>query len=172
MARQGKGKKPERPTDLTPHRKAIEAIMGDRCAGLEWADVSPNPYSSDDADTIEIFRDARGQEYWVRSSDARLVQVGPHPDIHANRLQDPCVETRKEIAELRAIANAIAAKAHQKWEEEKAALHPLEDNRRGRVYFFRHDDFRSPCDERQMPPFLQVALYADGDLAAFTDTLL
>ena len=55
--------------------------------------------------------------------------------------------------------------------DKKNSLHPLEDNRRGEVYFFRWDDFSGPLSESEMPPFVQVALYADGAIAGYTDTL-
>ena len=46
-----------------------------------------------------------------------------------------------------------------------------EDNRDRQVYFFRWDDFSAPLRESELPPFVQVALYADGQLASYTDTL-
>ncbi len=137
---------------------------------LKWCDRSPNPYADDRKEEIDIITDECGHEYWLDAKTERVVQVGPHAGRHGQSLK-VAKSARLPISRLRELALALAGKAFTDFAKRRETLHPLEDNRRGEIYFFRWDDFTKPVPENEMPPFLQVALYADGRLASFTDTL-
>lgn len=149
--------------------KMISNTLG-KDVRLTFCERSPNPYSADDGKLIDIYVDDEGKEYWFDPDDRKIIQMGPHARQHQATLQSEPT-TRLNVAQLRKIALALAAKAIPNFFERREYLHPLEDNQRARVYFFRWDDFSAPVHESEMPPFLQIALYADGRLASFTNTL-
>lgn len=129
-----------------------------------------NPYKNGDQ-KIAIYVDDKGYEYWVDTTDHYLVQVGPgaHLDREAVTVRP---ESRLAIAELRRRAIALATSEMPEFTTMRAELHPLEDSKNRQIYFFRWDDFRKPVKEVELPPFIQVGIYADGALASFTNTLV
>ncbi|MDD5251350.1 MAG: hypothetical protein PHT12_01800 [Patescibacteria group bacterium] len=149
---------------------AIASFRGLGSLRLTFCDRSPNPYADETKSLIDIYVDDKGHEYWFDPTADRLVQVGPHAGRHQKALQVKSAD-RLPVARLRELALELAGKAVENFQTRRENLHPLEDNRKGQIYFFRWDDFSQPVKESEMPPFLQVALYADGRLASFTDTL-
>jgi hypothetical protein len=119
--------------------------------------IMPNPYK-DGLDIITV-RISGLQEAWLDSKTGRIVQFGPAAVSAPSE--------RKTVAELRAIARAIAAATVG----DLTRLHPMEDNRRKETFYFRWDDFTSAVSEDELPPFFQVALNADGSLVGLTDTV-
>jgi len=136
---------------------------------LTYLSTSDDPYRADGAQ-IDIYADTHGYEYWIAAGTGLLVQAGPGQGSDPPaRPAGPC--RRLSVPALRAEAIAIAKENVAGFAARKNSLHPLEDNRKGEVYFFRWDDFSSPLAETELPPFVQVALYADGSLAGYTNTL-
>ncbi len=135
----------------------------------DYVTSSTNPYRDDDS-LIDIYVDDQGNEYWFDVQTADLVQMGPaaggHTSPHAARPTG-----RLPVKELRDRAITLASSLIPDFAVRKSSLHPLEDNRRGVTYFFRWDDFTSPVRESELPPFVQVALYADGSVVGYTNTL-
>jgi len=146
----------------------IKKIRGTE-TGADFVTSSSNPYR-DDGSLIDIYVDDQGNEYWFDVQTADLVQMGPaaggHTPPHAARPAG-----RLPVKELRERAITVAGSLIPEFNARKSSLHPLEDNRKGITYFFRWDDFASPVRESELPPFVQVALYADGRIAGYTNTL-
>ncbi|MFA6603712.1 MAG: hypothetical protein WCT10_02620 [Patescibacteria group bacterium] len=149
--------------------KNVRRFRGRDELRLDYQATSSNPYR-DDASLIETYVDDEGNEYWVDRATDALVQMGPaagaDTPAYAARPED-----RLPVAALRTLALQYAEAARPGFAERLSTLHPLEDNRERRIYFFRWDDFSAPVGESELPPFLQVAIRADGRLASFTDTL-
>lgn len=137
---------------------------------LTYVRTSPNPYKEDDADTIEIYADDRGFEYWIDPKGNVLVQAGPSARVHPAPRQTRD-EDRRSVGELRAAALTVVCAQVPGFAERRSSYHPLEDNRNRETYFFRWDDFSQPAKESELPPFVQVGLHADGTLASYTNTL-
>jgi hypothetical protein len=149
--------------------RRIRAFRGNESLPLTYVGTSSNPYRDDEAD-IETYVDAHGTEYWIDPSNDVLVQAGPGPGADQKaRAARP--ETRRPVAELREIAVAVAAAQAPEFLAIRSTLHPLEDNKGREIYFFRWDDLSRPVRETEMPPFVQVGLFADGSVASFTNTL-
>lgn len=146
----------------------IRRFAGNGRLALTYVGTSSDPYRDDDS-RIETYVDDNGHEYWVDPEDDGIVQVGPGPDSHPAPFKDR-QEGRLPVPELRSRAMRIAAAAVPGFDRLRSGLHPLEDNKDGEIYFFRWDD-PSPAAEDALPPFVQVGLWADGELASFTDTL-
>lgn len=146
---------------------AIRGFRGDEAEGLAYASTSSNPYR-DDA-RIETYVTDDGSYYWIDPATDLLVQAGPaqgrDTKAHASR------SDRLPVAALRERAAAIVTGQLPDFPQRRSSLHPLEDNKGKEIYFFRWDDFSQPARESEMPPFVQVALYADGSLASYTNTL-
>jgi len=149
--------------------KNVRRFRGRDELRLDYQATSANPYR-DDGSLIETYADDAGNEYWVDRATDALVQMGP-----AAGADTPAHETRPEdrlpVAALRTLALQYAEAAHPGFGQRLSSLHPLEDNKERQIYFFRWDDFSAPVRESELPPFIQVALQADGRLASFTDTL-
>ncbi len=157
------------PGDRAGDLRAIKKFRGLDRLPLTYNSTSSNPYR-DDGSAIESYVDDQGNEYWVDPSADRLVQMGPH----AGSDQAPHQvgqENRLPVKELRDRAISLADGAVDGFAARRSSLHPLEDNKDKQIYFFRWDDFSAPLKESELPPFVQVALYADGTLASFTNTL-
>ncbi len=151
-------------------KKRIRDFRDNYGLSLTYLQTSSNPYRDDGAD-IEAYADTEGYEYWINPENDILVQAGPRAGEHpTSRTVGP--DERHTVPSLRAKAIAIAVAHVPEFEHRKNALHPLEANKDKEIYFFRWDDFSSPVAESEMPPFVQVGLFADGSLASFTDTLI
>ena len=141
-------------------------ILGPTEATLE--STGPNPYA-DGEEKIDTYRTADGHEAWYEAGTMRLVQYGPGPDADVTKKGDGL---RRDVPWLRDVAQRIAAHALSRVNLTVADVHPLEDrNEKKGVFFFRWDDFGKSANDAGLPPFVQVALYADGTLASYTDTL-
>lgn len=146
---------------------AVRAFRQDPGLKVDYVATAANPYRADSAD-LDIYDDEHGFEYWLDPADARLLQAAPRAGFrdsaHAARPGQP-----KPVPALRELALATAEKLRPGFGDRLSGFHPYEDNRRGQLFFFR---WETPCaDENELPPFLQVGLYADGELACLTDTL-
>lgn len=136
---------------------------------LRYAGPSENPYV-DDGSRIDIYVDDKGHEYWVDPADGRLVQVGPSADRHQKAFAHR-PSGGLTVHDLRRRALALITGQRPEFPSLQSSLHPLEDNHRKRIYYFRWDDLCAPSRESEMPPFIQVGLWFDGELASYTDTL-
>lgn len=116
-----------------------------------------------------LYVDDTGTRYYIDLETARLVQIEPnfptHPNIPDNE--------KKSIEELQAIAEQFALANSPHLQELKSIL-LYEENGKGDFYFFRWD-YRnkdwSGTDWMMMPPFLQVGVLANGDIATYINTL-
>ena len=148
---------------------AITSFMKDGGLTVRYQATSANPYSEDSL--METYADDRGNEYWINPTTDALIQAGPSASGDPQAYQArPSV--RIPVAALRQKATEMILSQMPDFMKRKSALHPLEDNKGGDVYFFRWDDFASPVKETDMPPFIQVGLMADGSFASFTNTLI
>lgn len=148
---------------------AVRAFRKNDRLEVSYLSTSPNPYK-DGEEKIEIYADDKGFEYWIDPARDAVVQAGPGAGLHPSpRKARP--EARIAVPELRARALSLLEAQLPGFAKRKSSLHPLEDHKDKEIYFFRWDDFSQPAKETEMPPFVQVALYADGELASFTDTL-
>lgn len=136
---------------------------------LRYKNTVSNPYR-DDRSFIETYADDRDYEFWINPETDLVVQMGPvsNRDSKASAARS---RERLPVPELRRLANDVMLKHVPGFAGRRASLHPLEDNKKGEVYFFRWDDFSLPAKESEMPPFVQVGLYADGTIASYTNTL-
>ena len=158
------------PLDRMTAEVTIRRFRKDAQLALTYKATAPNPYKDDDEERIELYADNKGYEYWINPKDDKLIQSGPSTGVHP-AAHKVTAETREPIAVLRALAVEIVASQVEGFSEKRAGLHPLEDNRNREIYFFRWDDFSKPAKESELPPFVQVGIYADGKLASFTNTL-
>ncbi len=149
--------------------RAIKKFRGLDQLAIAYNSTSPNPYR-DDESVIESYVDDQGNEYWVDPSADRLVQMGPNAGGDQAPHQVGQAD-RLPVKDLRERAISLADGAVDGFAARRSSLHPLEDNKDKQIYFFRWDDFSAPLKESELPPFVQVALYADGALASFTNTL-
>ncbi len=116
-----------------------------------------------------LYMDEQGTKYFVDVETGRLAQIDPnfpsHPDL-------PSSET-KSMDELRGIARQFANTNSPRLAElESVLLH--EESCKGDICFFRWD-YRnkdwSGTDWAMMPPFLQVGVLTNGQIAAYINTL-
>jgi len=147
----------------------IKKFRGRDDLAVTYQATSANPYRDDGA-VIETYVDNDAYEYWIDPSNDRLVQMGPaaRADQAPHKVRP---EDRLPVSGLRDQAVRLIETADPGFAARRSSLHPLEDNKGKQVYFFRWDDFSAPVKESEMPPFIQVGLYADGRLASYTDTL-
>ena len=148
---------------------AVRAFRKDERLEVSYLSTSPNPYK-DGEEKIEIYADDKGFEYWIDPARDAVVQAGPGAGLHPSP-RKARADARLAVPELRARALALLEERLPGFAKRKSSLHPLEDHKDKEIYFFRWDDFSQPAKESEMPPFVQVALYADGALASYTDTL-
>lgn len=155
-------------------RRDLATAVAERATGrtdlkLTCLGTMPNPYRDDDS-LLDTYADDAGNEYWFCSATGALIQVAPResPDPKAYA---PGPAGVLPVKELRDRAVTAAAALSPNFLERRSSLHPLEDNRRRRIYFFRWDDFSAPLRDSELPPFLQVAMSCDGGLVSFTNTL-
>jgi hypothetical protein len=162
------------PPDCENRRNlATETVrrIGERpTATLACLGPMPNPYLEEER-ILDTYADDAGNEYWFDAKTGTLVQMGPRADSHPPAHAARPATAPLPVKELREKAVAIAAAMNKKFAARRSSLHPLEDNRRRQTYYFRWDDFNAPLKESELPPFIQVALAAEGRLVGFTDTL-
>lgn len=116
-----------------------------------------------------LYTDETGTKYYVDIETARLAGIEPnfpgHPDISP-------AET-KSMDELRGIARQFASTNSPRLTELEAVL-LYEENCKGSICFFRWD-YRnrdwSGTDWAMMPPFLQVGVLTNGQVATYINTL-
>jgi hypothetical protein len=116
-----------------------------------------------------LYKDETGTKYYVDVETARLAQIEPnfptHPDIAAS-------ET-KSLDELRGIANQFALTNSPRLAELKSVL-IYEENGKVDISFFtwsyRNNDW-SGTDWVMMPPFIQVGVLSNGQIATYINTL-
>lgn len=116
-----------------------------------------------------LYTDETGTKYYVDIETARLAVIEPnfpgHPDILA-------AET-KSMDELRGIARQFASTNSPRLAELEAVL-LYEENCKGSFCFFRWD-YRnkdwSGTDWAMMPPFLQIGVLTNGQVAIYSNTL-
>ncbi len=155
--------------------KAMEVIRAFRDISdlvLEYRCTAPNPYKDDDSKLVEIYNDDRGNEYWIDPSDNTLTQAGPSARLSAEQREKTRTEDRLTVSELRNKAVSVISAQIKDFTRNRSSYSGLEDNSRKECYFFRWDDFSQPAKESELPPFVQVGLYANGELASYTNTLV
>ncbi|OIO52015.1 hypothetical protein COY93_03000 [Candidatus Uhrbacteria bacterium CG_4_10_14_0_8_um_filter_58_22] len=120
--------------------------------------------------TIDAYADDQGNEFWIDPENGTVLQMGPESGRYS-----PSHSTGEEdsltVHELRELAIGIIERQIPTFGLLLPVFHPLEANDRRRIYFFRWEDLSEPLPESELPPFVQVGLYADGRLASFADTL-
>jgi len=116
-----------------------------------------------------FYTDESGVEYAIGIEPPILAGITPNFPTHP---QIPAEQT-KSVDELRAIAEQFALAHSPRLAELKSAL-LYEEGNKGDIYFFRWD-YRnkdwSGTDWAMMPPFLQVGVLADGQVAIYINTL-
>jgi hypothetical protein len=155
-----------------PRQAAISCIRQFRetpTLTVDFVTVALNPYAHDGR-TMDIYEDDQRFEYWLEKPYDRLIQAAPaaHQPAPTHKVRP---ENRLPVSELRQLAYRLIAREVPDFDDRRSQLHPLEDNRQRRIYFFRFDDFGEPVPESELPPFVQVGLRADGQLVSFTNTL-
>lgn len=116
-----------------------------------------------------LYTDETGVEYYVDIETARLAQIIPnfptHPSIPENE--------KKSMDELRGIARQFASTNSPRLADLESVL-LYEENCKGEICFFRWD-YRtkdwSGTDWAMMPPFLQVGVLTNGQVATYINTL-
>ncbi len=122
------------------------------------------------SDATLIYADDQGYHYHVDRADGWLVKVDRREDLHS-KTRPTRPEARLPVAELRTIAIAIVETQRPSFNVTRATLHPFEGNRDRELYLFRWEDFSLPLPESRSAPYIEVGLYADGQLARYTDTI-
>lgn len=147
--------------------KLIRQAIGKPDLKLEFQSVSE--VSNAPGRSAALYIDETGTKYYVDIETAHLAAIEPnfpgHPDI-------PSAET-KSMDELRGIARQFASTNSPRLAElEKVLLY--EENCKGAICFFRWD-YRNKdwtgTDWAMMPPFLQVGVLANGQIATYNNTL-
>jgi len=116
-----------------------------------------------------LYKDETGTNYYVDVETARLAQIEPnfpsHPDV-------PASET-KSLDELRGIASQFALTNSPRLAELKSVL-LYEEGGKGDMHFFtwsyRSKDW-SGTEWAMMPPFIQVGVLANGQIATYINSL-
>ncbi|GAB1469381.1 hypothetical protein MASR2M66_02570 [Chloroflexota bacterium] len=116
-----------------------------------------------------LYADEFGAKYYVDIETSRLATIDPnfqsHPQISADQI--------KSMDELRGIARQFAVTNSPRLAELEPEL-LYEENCKMDICFFRWD-FRnkdwSGTDWAMMPPFLQVAVLTNGQIATYINTL-
>lgn len=157
-------------TDVAAARAVIRTMRDDAQLTARFMTCAPNPYAEEAQLTVDIYADSNGTEYWIDRANDRLIHAGPRTGSDQVASATGSGE-RRSVAELRAVAMSHVVRAVPDFMARRSSLHPLEDNVRRDLYFFRWDDFSRPLGESDMPPFVQVAVHADGRFSSFTDTL-
>ncbi len=116
-----------------------------------------------------LYTDETGAKYYADIETARLAEIDPNLP---SQLNIPANET-KNMDELRGIARQFASTNSPRLAELESVI-LYEENCKGDICFFRWD-YRnkdwSGTDWAMMPPFLQVGVLTNGQIAAYINTL-
>jgi len=116
-----------------------------------------------------LYSDETGVNYYIDIETSRLATIDPnfpsHPEIPTDQI--------KSMDELRGIARQFANTNSPRLAELETAL-LYEENCKVNICFFRWD-YRnkdwSGTDWAMMPPFLQVGVLTNGQIATYINTL-
>jgi DNA-binding CsgD family transcriptional regulator len=147
--------------------KLIRQIVGNPDLRLNFKTISPlanAPWTS-----VAIYTDEAGTKYSIDIETAQLVSIEmnfpTHPEIPSDQV--------KSVDELRSIAEQFAFANSSRLVDLQSDL-LYEENSKGNIYFFRWD-YRnrdwSGTDWSMMPPFLQVGMLLNGQIATYINTL-
>ena len=149
---------------------AVKKLTGRDELELTFRSRDQEPLSDNEPLILDTYVDQQDTEYWIEPRSGTVVQMGPQSGCYS-----PPQPTRNaagpSVADLREKAKEIIERQLPGFASLISTLHPLEANDRRMVYFFRWEDLSEPLSETELPPFVQVGLYANGDLASFADTL-
>ncbi|MFH2063109.1 MAG: hypothetical protein ABIJ46_03050 [bacterium] len=157
------------PEQVRLAERAVGRLYGCRARPLRHTGSETASFPNDDL-TIDAYADDQGNEFWIDPENGTVLQMGPE----SGRYSPPFAagkEAALPVHELRELAIGIVERQIPSFGLLLPIFHPLEANDRRRVYFFRWEDLSEPLPESELPPFVQVGLYADGRLASFADTL-
>ena len=165
---------PPKPTASPDERRraldAVKKLTGENDVRLEFRSRDQEPLGEDEPLILDTYVDGKDNEYWIEPHGGSIVQMGPesgrYSPPHTARPEDD-----RTVADLRTAAIDIVRRQINGFDSMISSLHPLEANDRRAIYFFRWEDLSEPLSESELPPFVQVGLYADGKLASFADTL-
>jgi len=152
------------------HERAQAVIRGamDK-PGLVLSFEGIAPLANAPRRSAAVYLDETGTRYWVELESSLLVGIEPnyptHPEI-------PAAEV-KEMAALRQLARQFALANSPRFAGLEQTLF-YEENCKGSLCFFRWDTRRQDwrgTDWAMMPPFLQVGLQMNGQLATYLNTL-
>ncbi|HCC22506.1 hypothetical protein A2480_00760 [Candidatus Uhrbacteria bacterium RIFOXYC2_FULL_47_19] len=157
------------PNRIRRAEQGVGRLYGCRTRQLRHTGSETTVFPNQDL-TIDAYADDQGNEFWVDSENGTVLQMGPESGRYS-----PSHATEEEntltVHELRELAIGIIERQMPTFGLLLPVFHPLEANDRRNVYFFRWEDLSEPLSETELPPFIQVGLYADGRLASFADTL-
>jgi hypothetical protein len=146
----------------------VQALCGDRDRAVVFLTTVANPFGNGQ-ESIDIYADNHDYEYWLTAAHGRIIQASPRAGLHQTAHANGQAE-RRSVKELRDQALTLAEAQRPGFIERLSEYHPYEENRRGNLYLFRWE-LGTPPDSTEIPPFIQVGLFADGTLACFTDAL-
>lgn len=121
--------------------------------------------------TPDAYEDALGYVYRFNQDGLRIVSID-RPEDTDYKARQARSAARIAVTELRERAIAIVATQRPKFGRSRSSYHPLEGHRQRDLYVFRWEDCSAPLSESEDSPFVEVALYADGTLVRYVDTLL
>jgi hypothetical protein len=146
--------------------EAVRRLHGE-LRNLIFLTTVADPFSGSDRN-IDIYADDQDFEYWLSPDNGRLIQASPRAGLHQATHPAGPVEP-SPVAYLRERAMTIIEREVPGFRERISCFHPFEENRRRSLYLFRWED--GSVDDGEIPPFVQVGLYADGSVACFTNAL-
>ncbi len=149
---------------------AIKHLTGRKPDKLEFRSRDQEPLSDGEPLILDTYVDGKGNEYWIEPHSGTVVQMGPETGRYSPP-QPAGSADGLTVVELRERATEIAGRQICDFANLINSLHPLEANDRRAVYFFRWEDLSEPLSETELPPFVQVGLYPNGEMASFADTL-
>jgi len=162
------GPKPD-PDSIRRAEQAVGRLYGCLTKQLRHTGSETAVFPNQDL-TIDAYADDQGNEFWVDPENGTVLQMGPESG-HYSPSHATGEENALTVHELRELAIGIVERQMPTFGLLLPIFHPLEANDRRHVYFFRWEDLSGPLPESELPPFVQVGLYADGRLASFADTL-
>jgi hypothetical protein len=151
-------------------KQSIQKLTGWNDIQLKFRFRELESLAGDETLTLDNYVDTKGHEYQIEPHSGKVVQMGPESGRYSAPYQIG-QESCRAVGELRSLAVQIIQQQVKNFTNIFSSLHPLEANDRRRVYFFRWENLTESLFESEIPPFVQVGLYADGTLASFADTL-